>query len=145
MLAATGGTSGSALNGFRVTADVLHVLSASTLLVGLLRHRSAFSVSVRTQELYMLVFITRYLDLGASLQYLYLAGDWTYSLLVYNTIGKVLLTERIPHAAVVCPTPVRTHTACPHTRTHRASMWGESRYSCGASPGAQQAWAHICM
>ena len=93
----------------------------------------------------MLVFITRYLDLGASLQYLYLAGDWTYSLLVYNTIGKVLLTERIPHAAVVCPTPVRTHTACPHTRTHRTSMWGESRYSCGASPGAQQAWAHICM
>jgi hypothetical protein len=70
VLARAGGASTSALNGFRVSADALHVLSASSLLAGLLRHRSAFSVSVRTQELYMLVFITRYLDLRASLQYL---------------------------------------------------------------------------
>ena len=86
----------------------------------------------------MLVFITRYLDLGASLQYLYLAGDWTYSLLVYNTIGKVLLTERIPHAAVVCPTPVRTHRLPAHTHAPDVNvgrvpvqLWGESRGTTG--------------
>jgi hypothetical protein len=97
-------------------------------LVGLLRHRSAFSVSVRTQELYMLVFITRYLDLGASLQYLYLAGDWTYSLLVYNTIGKVLLTERIILTPQLCAQHPCAHT--PPARTH-----ARTGRQCGASPG----------
>ena len=65
------------LNFFRLAADFSHLFSFVILLWSLHKKKSASGISLRSQELYALVFICRYLDLF----------DF-YS--VYNTVFKIV-------------------------------------------------------
>lgn len=67
-------------NFFRITGDYLHLAAIISLLVGLLRSRNARTVSLRAQELYLLVYLMRYLDL------LEMGGPVS----VHNSVFKVL-------------------------------------------------------
>lgn len=59
------------MNIFRFAGDMTHLLSVVTLLLKIQGTRSCRGISLRTQELYALVFITRYLDLFFSFVSLY--------------------------------------------------------------------------
>lgn len=65
-------------NFFRLSGDMLHLASFVSLLYILLTKKSCAGISVRTQEIYLLVFLTRYVDVF-----------WNF-LSMYNTTMKVL-------------------------------------------------------
>lgn len=66
------------MNAFRLAGDMAHVFSIIVLLLRLRVVKNAAGISVRTHELFLLVFVTRYLDLFTTF----------YSL--YNSCMKVL-------------------------------------------------------
>ena len=66
------------MNLFRLAGDISHVLSILVLLLRLRATKNAVGISIKTQELYLLVFVTRYLDLFTTF----------YSM--YNTMMKIL-------------------------------------------------------
>eukprot|EP00696_Hemimastix_kukwesjijk_P002511 gnl/Hemi2/13078_TR4464_c0_g1_i1.p2 gnl/Hemi2/13078_TR4464_c0_g1~~gnl/Hemi2/13078_TR4464_c0_g1_i1.p2 ORF type:complete len:226 (+),score=75.98 gnl/Hemi2/13078_TR4464_c0_g1_i1:230-907(+) len=66
------------LNIFRVAGDFLHVLSIVLLFAKMSKMKSSAGISLKTQELYLLVFITRYLDI------------FTSFISLYNTILKLV-------------------------------------------------------
>ncbi|KAF0410775.1 ER lumen protein retaining receptor [Gigaspora margarita] len=51
------------MNFFRLTADLMHLLSIFVLLLKIQKTRSCSGISFKTQLLYAVVFVTRYLDL----------------------------------------------------------------------------------
>jgi len=51
------------MNAFRMCGDILHVLAILVLFRRLCAYKNAQGVSLKTQELYLVVFCTRYLDL----------------------------------------------------------------------------------
>jgi hypothetical protein len=65
-------------NVFRYTGDLSHLLSFFFLLHRLWSSRTSAGISLKTQELYLLVFITRYLDLFK------VWHSW------YNTVMKII-------------------------------------------------------
>eukprot|EP00940_MAST-03C_sp_MAST-3C-sp2_P003417 g3417.t1 len=65
------------MNIFRLTGDLSHLASYIILLYVLFKNKSATGISLKTQQLYFLVFICRYLDLFTNF----------YSL--YNTLFKI--------------------------------------------------------
>lgn len=67
-----------AMNVFRLSGDLVHVLSILCLLWKLARSRSCVGISCRMQEMYAIVFCCRYIDL------LYQVVD------AYNSIMKVV-------------------------------------------------------
>uniref|UniRef100_A0A7N0V903 ER lumen protein-retaining receptor n=2 Tax=Magnoliopsida TaxID=3398 RepID=A0A7N0V903_KALFE len=66
------------LNVFRLAGDASHLLSIVLLLLKIRTTKSCAGISLKTQELYVLVFLTRYLDLFSKY----------YSL--YNTVMKLV-------------------------------------------------------
>jgi hypothetical protein len=66
------------MNIFRLAGDLAHVLSIFVLLLRLRVTKNAVGISIKTQELYLIVFIARYLDLFTTF----------YS--VYNSVMKLL-------------------------------------------------------
>ncbi len=66
------------MNFFRLAGDMAHVLSILVLLLRLRVTKNAVGISVKTQELYLVVFVTRYLDLFTTF--------YSY----YNTMMKIL-------------------------------------------------------
>ena len=66
------------MNIFRLSGDLFHVISIFVLLLRLRVTKNALGISMKTQELYLLVFVTRYLDLFTSY----------YG--IYNTVMKIL-------------------------------------------------------
>ena len=66
------------MNIIRLVADLLHLLSFIIIIAKLLRTRSCRGVSCKTQEVYLVVFCCRYLDL------------FMYFVSVYNTSMKAL-------------------------------------------------------
>ncbi len=66
------------MNIVRLVADLLHLLSFIIIIAKLIRSRSCRGVSCKTQEVYLVVFICRYLDL------------FMYFVSFYNTAMKVL-------------------------------------------------------
>lgn len=66
------------MNIFRLAGDMFHVISILVLIVRLSVTSNAIGISIKTQELYLLVFLTRYLDLFTTY----------YSL--YNSLMKIL-------------------------------------------------------
>ena len=66
------------MNIFRLAGDMTHVCSILLLLLRLQATRNALGISIKTQELYLVVFVTRYLDLFTTY----------YSL--YNSLMKIL-------------------------------------------------------
>lgn len=61
----------------RTFADLLHLLSFGIILYKLLTQRNCKGVSLKTQEIYLIVFCSRYLDL------------FMYYISLYNTTMKV--------------------------------------------------------
>lgn len=66
------------MNLFRLAGDMCHVMSILVLLLRLRVSKNAIGVSIKTQELYLIVFVTRYLDLFTTY----------YSM--YNSLMKIL-------------------------------------------------------
>lgn len=66
------------MNLFRFAGDMCHIMSIVVLLLRLRVTKNAIGISIKTQEMYLLVFVTRYLDLFT---------DY-YSL--YNTVMKII-------------------------------------------------------
>ncbi|KAK8944960.1 ER lumen protein retaining receptor [Platanthera zijinensis] len=66
------------MNAFRLAGDMTHLLSIILLLLKIRTTKSCAGISLKTQELYVLVFISRYLDLFKTY----------YSL--YNTTMKII-------------------------------------------------------
>ncbi|KAJ6824341.1 uncharacterized protein M6B38_354075 [Iris pallida] len=66
------------MNVFRFAGDMSHLISILVLLLKIYTTRSCSGISLKTQELYALVFLTRYLDL------------FTDFISVYNTVMKVV-------------------------------------------------------
>eukprot|EP00299_Pterocystis_sp_00344_P002435 c12746_g1_i1.p1 GENE.c12746_g1_i1~~c12746_g1_i1.p1 ORF type:complete len:215 (-),score=20.69 c12746_g1_i1:42-686(-) len=66
------------MNIFRLAGDLLHLLSIVLLLLKIKRHKTCAGVSLKTQELYGLVFVTRYLDI---------VYNFTS---IYNTVFKIM-------------------------------------------------------
>lgn len=100
------------MNIFRIGGDLSHLVSFFFLLQTLYKGRSSIGISLKTQELYLLVFITRYLDLftawhslyNTSMKIIYIGIS---ALIVYGirfvvsgwygwlVVGQVLLTSQI--------------------------------------------------
>ncbi|CAM8979617.1 unnamed protein product [Rhodiola kirilowii] len=66
------------MNVFRLAGDMTHLISILILLLKIYATKSCSGISLRTQELYALVFVTRYLDLV------------TDFISVYNTVMKIV-------------------------------------------------------
>ena len=66
------------MNIIRLVADLLHLFSFFIIIAKLLRFKSCVGVSCKTQEVYLVVFLFRYMDL------------FMYFVSVYNTTMKVL-------------------------------------------------------
>eukprot|EP01069_Polyplicarium_translucidae_P012939 Polyplicarium_translucidae@DN667_c0_g1_i1.p1 len=66
------------MNPFRLTGDMLHLLSILLLLWKLRRSKSCVGISCRMQEVYLVVFVARYLDLF-----------WNF-VSIYNTVMKIV-------------------------------------------------------
>ncbi|KAK8692542.1 hypothetical protein V6N13_076000 [Hibiscus sabdariffa] len=66
------------MNIFRFAGDMTHLISILVLLLKIYATKSCSGISLKTQELYALVFLTRYLDL------------FTDFISVYNTIMKLV-------------------------------------------------------
>merc|ERR1719301_40802 len=59
------------MNVFRLAGDMTHLMSIIVLLLKIHATKSCAGVSLKTQELYLVVFLTRYLDLFTSFYSLY--------------------------------------------------------------------------
>ncbi|XAR52091.1 hypothetical protein NMG60_11019990 [Bertholletia excelsa] len=66
------------MNVFRLAGDMTHLLSVIVLLLKIRTTKSCAGISLKTQELYVIVFITRYLDL------------FTKYYSFYNTVMKLV-------------------------------------------------------
>ncbi|MCL7032689.1 hypothetical protein MKW94_023051 [Papaver nudicaule] len=66
------------MNIFRFAGDMTHLISVLVLLLKIYATKSCAGVSLKTQELYALVFLARYLDL------------FTDFISVYNTVMKIV-------------------------------------------------------
>lgn len=66
------------MNILRLIADTLHLLSFIIIIYKLMRDKNCKGVSAKTQEVYLVVFLTRYMDL------------FMYYVSFYNTLMKVL-------------------------------------------------------
>lgn len=71
------------MNIFRFSGDMLHVFSFVVLFAKVFKSKTVEGVSLKTQELYLLVFCTRYLDL-------FFVHPFYDSLTLYNTCMKIL-------------------------------------------------------
>ncbi|KAJ1955094.1 endoplasmic reticulum retention protein [Linderina pennispora] len=100
------------MNVFRLVADLLHLGSIFILIARMHQTRSCAGISLKTQALYFLVFVTRYLDLFTSfvsiyntlmkLFFLCSAGYIVYMMLkpLKPTYDKALDTFRVEYVLV---------------------------------------------
>lgn len=66
------------MNFFRLAGDMTHLLSIIVLLLKIRTTKSCSGISLKTQELYVMIFLTRYLDI------------FTRYVSLYNTIMKLV-------------------------------------------------------
>lgn len=85
------------MNIFRLCGDMLHVTSILLLLYKLHKNKSCAGVSCRTQEIYAIVFICRYLDLLWTFISVY--NSAMKSLFIVSTIYLIYLMRRQPPVA----------------------------------------------
>ena len=96
------------MNIFRLTGDMCHQIAIILLILQLSRSRNARGISVKTQELRLLVFGTRYLDLFTTF----------YSM--YNSVAKVYYLVATTAIIIMCKTdPIKSvyntdHDYFPH-------------------------------
>ncbi|KAL6192663.1 hypothetical protein ACLB2K_033749 [Fragaria x ananassa] len=66
------------MNAFRLAGDITHLISILVLLFKIYATRSCSGISLKTQDLYAVVFLAQYLDL------------FTDFISVYNSVMKVV-------------------------------------------------------
>lgn len=76
------------MNLFRLAGDMTHLLSIIVLLLKIRTMKSCAGISLKTQELYIIVFLARYLDL------------FTRYISFYNTVMKLIFLGT--SIAIVC-------------------------------------------
>lgn len=73
---------------FRILADVSHTTSKLILIYAIHSNKSAEGVSLLTQLLYILVFLTRYLDIFTTPPYL---SYWNFVLKIFYTVSSAYI------------------------------------------------------
>jgi len=92
-------------NFFRIAGDVCHLLSFVVMFWKLHSSKSVAGISLKTQELYVIVFVARYLDLF-----------WNF-LSIYNWVRAAPLPSRHNHAHQ-CQQPRLRRARSPLTSAH---------------------------
>jgi len=77
------------MNVFRLAGDMTHLMSIIVLLLKIHATKSCAGVSLKTQELYLVVFLTRYLDLFTSFYSLY--NSVMKLVFILSSVGVVYL------------------------------------------------------
>ncbi|KAJ2799021.1 endoplasmic reticulum retention protein [Coemansia guatemalensis] len=83
------------MNIFRLSGDLLHLASIFILIARLQQTKSCVGISLKTQYLYLLVFITRYLDLFLGF------------VSVYNTLMKVFFLASSGYIVYLMYSPLK--------------------------------------
>lgn len=81
------------MNVFRLTGDFLHLLSIILLLYQIKTRKTCAGISLRTQELYGLVFVTRYLDIFYNFSSLY---NTIFKIMYLCSSGYIVYLMRVP-------------------------------------------------
>lgn len=77
------------MNLFRLAGDMIHLFSIFALLFRITTNKSVKGISLKTQELYSIVFIARYLDLFTNFVSLY--NTFMKIFFIAATLGTVYL------------------------------------------------------
>lgn len=85
------------MNIFRLCGDASHVLSIFLLLYKLHKNKSCVGVSCRTQEIYLIVFLLRYVDLGWIFFSVY--NSVMKSIFIISTAYLIYIMRRMPPVA----------------------------------------------
>lgn len=78
------------MNIFRLVADLLHLASIFIIILKITKTRSCAGISLKTQILYVVVFVTRYLDL------------FTSYVSLYNTLMKLFFIGSSVYIVFLC-------------------------------------------
>eukprot|EP00163_Fabomonas_tropica_P033706 TRINITY_DN8991_c0_g1_i1.p1 TRINITY_DN8991_c0_g1~~TRINITY_DN8991_c0_g1_i1.p1 ORF type:complete len:226 (-),score=51.25 TRINITY_DN8991_c0_g1_i1:104-781(-) len=95
------------MNVFRVTADFMHVASIILLILKIRKQKSVAGLSLRTQELYAIVFALRYFDLFWTFNYFYY--NTLFKLFYLGTSGYILYMMRMRYRATLSEETFRTY------------------------------------
>ena len=77
------------MNIFRLIGDMSHLFSFFVLLYRIFSSKSVAGISLKTQELYCIIFVARYLDIF-----------WNF-ISLYNTIMKVMCSTLLEFVAEI--------------------------------------------
>eukprot|EP00298_Acanthocystis_sp_HF-20_P010984 c19164_g2_i1.p1 GENE.c19164_g2_i1~~c19164_g2_i1.p1 ORF type:complete len:214 (+),score=35.58 c19164_g2_i1:23-664(+) len=81
------------MNIFRVIGDLLHLLSIILLLIKIKKSKTCTGISLKTQELYAIVYVARYLDLFTNFTSLY---NTLFKILYLSSSGYIIYLMRGP-------------------------------------------------
>ncbi|GAB7347377.1 hypothetical protein MBLNU459_g4308t1 [Dothideomycetes sp. NU459] len=79
------------LNIFRVLGDVSHVISKCILITSIHSNKSAEGVSLITQVLYIVVFLTRYIDLFWTFPFRNFLAGWNFTLKIFYILSSIYI------------------------------------------------------
>ena len=79
------------MNIFRFCGDMSHILSFIILLHKIIKGKSTVGISLRTQELYLIVFVSRYIDLFWNFSSMY---NWLLKVLFIGCSGAIVYFMR---------------------------------------------------
>ena len=79
------------MNIFRFLGDMSHIISFIILLQKIVQGKSAAGISLRTQEMYLVVFATRYIDLFWNFSSMY---NWFLKVLFIGCSGAIVYFMR---------------------------------------------------
>lgn len=100
-------------NGFRILGDMLHLASFAFLIYHLLTARNCAGVSLKSQELFLAVFLCRYIDIF-----------WNF-ISLYNTVMKLLYIGMTVYIIYMMRVPLRrTLTKEPRAVRHCGAIVG---------------------
>mmetsp|Transcript_24321 Transcript_24321/g.39194 ORF Transcript_24321/g.39194 Transcript_24321/m.39194 type:complete len:299 (-) Transcript_24321:136-1032(-) len=99
-------------NGFRLAGDFLHLSSFVFLLIQFRTAQSCSGISLKSQELYLLVFLTRYMDIFFNF------------ISLYNTIMKLLFISATMYVIYMMRVELKDPTKEPHGTKISAALCG---------------------
>eukprot|EP00298_Acanthocystis_sp_HF-20_P008632 c17797_g2_i1.p1 GENE.c17797_g2_i1~~c17797_g2_i1.p1 ORF type:complete len:215 (+),score=26.89 c17797_g2_i1:30-674(+) len=81
------------MNVFRIIGDFLHLFSIILILTKIRKSKTCAGISLKTQELYALIFLTRYLDLFTNFTSLY---NTVFKIMYLSSSGYIIYLMRGP-------------------------------------------------
>ena len=104
------------MNFFRIAGDMCHLLSFVVMFWKLHSSQSVAGVSLKTQELYVIVFVARYLDLFWNFLSIY---NWVRRRQITRVPHQIIHTMPAPEASCLCFVGAHASTRCASPRPHR--------------------------